>query len=68
MSTNTAKSNESDAIVAQRAMIERMKTATEAERARTDPLSIGGVPARALTPEQQATLKPDSVIPPLRKP
>ena len=49
-------------------MIERMKTATEAERARTDPLSIGGVPARALTPEQQATLKPDSVIPPLRKP
>ena len=68
MSSDTVKPTESAAIAAQRAMIERMKTATDAERARTDPLSIGGVPARALTPEQQATLKPDSVIPPLRKP
>ena len=63
MSDDT-KPTDSKMITAQRDMIARMKDAVLPP---DEGPNVGGVPARVLSPEQHAGLKPDSVIPPIEK-
>ena len=60
--TDTVKSNESAAIAAQRAMVERMKR--EVLPPQSGP-NVGGVPAQAL-PLEDVVRRADEVIPPAR--